>query len=637
MKPVTALAAALLALCFATVPANAADRPNVVVFLVDDMGWGDLGCYGHPLIQSPNLDRFAAEGVRFTQCYSACGVCSPSRSSILTGRTPYRNGVWRWIPGGHPTHLRESEVTLPELLKGAGYATCHVGKWHLNGHFNDERQPQPDDHGYEHWMATQNNAAPSHKNPRNFVRNGEEVGELEGFSAPLVVAEATRWLREIRDKEKPFLLSVWTHEPHLPIESAEAFMAPYADIDDEGIRQHHGNITQIDHAFGALMAALDELGLSGDTIVFFTSDNGPEGRTADKGRTRGSTGGLRGRKRDSHEGGIRVPGMVRWPGHIEPGTVSKVPVIGSDIFSTVLAIAGIDAPADRTIDGTDIRPAFRGEGVERAVPLFWRTHIAPDKSHAAMRVGDWKLVADKSFTEFQLYEIEKDPFEERDLAAALPDKVEAMRAQFMEVWRGIESEGPREWWESEPERGRSAPRAKVKAAPLGDGEDKTGKWPLVRGGTVTEGPGGMSHLESAGEAFALRPLDPPLTGDAKATFRVRYRSAAADRTRNAMFCFGADPTNDGLVKAGTAIGMNQHVLFDGGWANLAAGEAAPGHFEIDDSFTARVTVDLGAGEVLLEVGGQTLKRPLPAGLKEVRHYGIYTKATASLFSEVERE
>ncbi len=154
--------------------------PNIVVFLADDLGWGDLACYGHPRIQTPHLDQFAAQGVRFTQCYSACGVCSPSRSSILTGRTPYRNGVYRWIPANHEVHLRNSEITIAELLKDRGYQTCHVGKWHLNGHFNSSKQPQPGDHGFDHWMATQNNAAPSHKDPKNFVRNGVAVGELKG-------------------------------------------------------------------------------------------------------------------------------------------------------------------------------------------------------------------------------------------------------------------------------------------------------------------------------------------------------------------------------------------------------------------------------------------------------------------------
>ena len=439
-----------------------AQTPNIVIFLVDDMGWGDLGCYGNEIIQSPHLDKFATEGIRFTQCYSACGVCSPSRSSILTGRTPYRNGVWRWIPGGHSCHLRESEITLPELLREKGYDTCHVGKWHLNGHFNSDKQPQPDDHGYNHWMATQNNAAPNHKNPTNFVLNGKPMGKLEGFSAPLVAREGVRWLKEVRDRKKPFLLSVWTHEPHLPIESAEEFMKPYAGINDEGIRQHHGNITQLDHAFGIVMRGLDKLGLRDDTIVFFTSDNGPEGRGTN-GRTRGSTGGLRGRKRDSHEGGIRVAGLVRWPDRIMPGSVSDVPVIGSDIFSTALDITNIPLPADRTIDGVSMVPAFDDKPLKRSIPLFWRTRIAPANSHAALRIGDWKLISNKSFDKFQLYEIQKDWKEEHNLAAEKEEKLEEMKKVFFKVLEGIEKEGPSEWWKNEPAR-KKKPRKK-KTAP----------------------------------------------------------------------------------------------------------------------------------------------------------------------------
>jgi len=174
-----------------------------------------------------------------------------------------------------PIHLRESEITLPELLKKKGYATCHVGKWHLNGYFNHAKHPQPDDHGFDHWMATQNNAHPNHKNPTNFVLNGKDMGRLNGYSAPLVVEEGIRWLKDIKEPGKPFFLNVWTHEPHLPIESSPEFMKPYLHLKDEGLRQHHGNITQIDYAFGKLMDALDKMDLAGDTFVFFTSDNGP--------------------------------------------------------------------------------------------------------------------------------------------------------------------------------------------------------------------------------------------------------------------------------------------------------------------------------------------------------------------------
>ncbi|MGV2334603.1 MAG UNVERIFIED_CONTAM: sulfatase-like hydrolase/transferase [Planctomycetaceae bacterium] len=192
---------------------RAADpRPSIVVILCDDLGAGDLSCQGHPVIRTENLDRLAAEGIRFTNFYSAAPVCSPSRTGLLTGRSPNRAGIYDWIPavgdrparkaeGGGRTdardqvHLRRGEVTLPAILKAAGYDTCLSGKWHCNSRFNSPDQPQPGDFGFDHWFATQNNAGPSHHNPTNFVRNGKPAGPLEGYSCGLVVDEVVQWLK----------------------------------------------------------------------------------------------------------------------------------------------------------------------------------------------------------------------------------------------------------------------------------------------------------------------------------------------------------------------------------------------------------------------------------------------------------
>lgn len=420
-------------------------KPNVVVFLADDMGWGDSATYGHTLIKTPNLDKLASQGVKFTQCYSACGVCSPSRSAILTGRTPYRNGVYRHLSGNHEAHLRATETTYPKLLKSIGYETCHVGKWHLTSkpQFNNSNYPQPGDHGYDYWLATHNNASPSHKNPQNFVRNGQPVGELEGYSSLLVAAEASRWLREFRDKSKSFALSVWVHEPHSPIATDPQFSDQY---DGHENSKYMGNITQLDHALGHIMQALDEEGLTDNTLLIFTSDNGPVAKFG------GTTGGLRGGKRSDHEGGIRVPGVARWPGHIQPGIVSDVPVIGTDIFTTVLDITGIPIPGDRTIDGVSMVPAFEGRPVERKVPLFWRTHVSPPGDRVALRIGDWKLVGNETLTKFQLFEIQRDWREEHDLASSMPEKTDQMKERLFEVWEDIESEGPDHWWKSERQK-----------------------------------------------------------------------------------------------------------------------------------------------------------------------------------------
>lgn len=437
----------LLLLLTSSLSLSAAETPNIVVFLADDLGWGDLGCYGHPRIQTPHLDQFAREGLRLTQCYSACSVCSPSRSAILTGRTPYRNGVWRWIPEGSQYHLRTTEIVLPRLLQERGYDTCHAGKWHLNGKFNSDEQPQPDDHGYDHWLATQNNAAPNHVNPTNYVRNGQPAGRMEGASSSIAVDEAVRWLQNRPDKSQPFFLTLWTHEPHAPIESLPQFMEPYADLADPDLRQHHGNVTQLDHAFGKLMAALDAAGWRNNTLVFFTSDNGPEGDGVSK-RFRGSTGGLRGRKRASHEGGIRVPGIIRWPGHIAAGTESQQPVIGTDIFTTVCSILEIPLPTDRTIDGASLLPLFAGEQITRTQPLYWRNHLAPQDSRVALRVGDWKIIGADDLSRFELYNIADDWQETTDLSTQRPEKLSELQAQLVAFDAAVLQEGP-DWWRDE--------------------------------------------------------------------------------------------------------------------------------------------------------------------------------------------
>ncbi|HVJ82329.1 MAG TPA: sulfatase-like hydrolase/transferase [Planctomycetia bacterium] len=288
-------------------------------------------------------------------------------------------------------------------------------------------------------------AAPSHKNPKNFVRNGKAVGPREGFSAPLVAEEAIDWLRTRRDKSKPFYLQVWTHEPHLPIESDPRFQAPYADLDDDH-RQHHGNVSQLDEAFGRLMKALDDEKAAENTFVFFTSDNGPEGDGL-KGRSRGSSGGLRGRKRSMYEGGIRVPGIARWPGRIQPGTTADGPVIGSDLFPTILGICGVEPPADRTFDGVDARPLLEGKvaALARKAPLYWRLRMAPDNLHLALRDGDWKAVAAEDWSKFEIYNLKVDPNETTDLKSREPERAKELESKLRAMNAEVEKEGP-DWW-----------------------------------------------------------------------------------------------------------------------------------------------------------------------------------------------
>ena len=224
----------------------------------------------------------------------------------------------------------------------------------------------------------------------------------------------------------------------------------YKEIEDEGIRQHHGNITQLDHAFGMLMHALDQLGETDDTLVIFTSDNGPEG-AGTRGRTRGSTGGLRGRKRHTHEGGIRVPGIIRWPGHIKPGSVCETPIIGSDLFPTICQIVGIPLPADRVIDGTSIVPLFSGGTIERDQPLYWRNHLAPEPYKVGLRDGNWKIVGSNDLKTFELYNLKNDPKETTDLAEEYPERFSKMRKELIDHDRAVLADGP-DWWKEDDGR-----------------------------------------------------------------------------------------------------------------------------------------------------------------------------------------
>ena len=262
-------------------PVFADSPPNILLVVADDLGYGDLACFGDPNIKTPNIDRLAADGVKLTDCYSAAAVCSPARPGLMTGRTPQRVGVYSAIPFFSPMHVPRTEITIATLLRDGGYATAQCGKWHMNGRFNLPPQPQPNDHGFEFWFSTQNNTLPNHHNPYNFVENGIPQGPIEGYAADIVTDRAVRWLADERDKEKPFFLYVAYHEPHEPIATAPKYAAMYKEFEDPAERAYYGNITQMDTAFGRLLAMVDELNFgqrSGDDLVSSLRIGGQDAR-----------------------------------------------------------------------------------------------------------------------------------------------------------------------------------------------------------------------------------------------------------------------------------------------------------------------------------------------------------------------
>lgn len=460
LSPIRGVLFVVIALSLIDNGLEAATRPNFLIVLCDDLGYGDLRCYGNRELQTPNLDKFAAESLRLTSCYAAHPNCSPSRTGLMTGRTPTRVGIHDWIPMLSPMHVPTSEVTIATLLHDAGYDTVLSGKWHLNGRFNLTGQPQPNDHGFNHWFATQNNCLPNHKNPYNFVRNGIPLGPLEGYAADVVAKEAIYWLSEVRDRSKPFFLFVSFHEPHEPIATHPRYEKLYPS-DDPSYSAHHGNITQMDAAFGELMTAVDDLKLRQDTLVFFTSDNGPA-KTAF--HPNGSAGPLRDKKGFISDGGIRVPGILRWPGKTQPGSESDTPVIGTDILPTFCEAAGVAAPRDRVLDGASILPMLDGQPIVRQTPMYWHFYGASGNQKVAIRIGDWKLsaemVAEKArdragispqdqqtiktanLGEMELYNLKQDIGETKDLQAAEPARFAEMRELLTTKYREVQAESP---------------------------------------------------------------------------------------------------------------------------------------------------------------------------------------------------
>ncbi len=438
---------------FLVLEAVAASQPNVVMLLADDLGYQDVGCYAGP-VKTPAIDSLASGGVRFTDFYSGCAVCSPSRATLLTGRHHIRAGVYSWInDASQNSHLLEREVTLAEVLKRAGYSTAHVGKWHLGLPTGDRHKPTPDKHGFDHWFATWNNASPSHHNPDNFIRNGKPVGMLEGYSCQIVADEAIDWLDHHRDQDKPFFLNVWFHEPHAPIAAPADVVNRYGKTKDKAAISS-GTIDNTDRAIARLLEKLAQVDDPQNTLIIYASDNGSY--RDDR------TGGLRGRKGINWEGGIRVPGIYHWPGTVEQGVTASQPAGLVDVLPTVCGLLGIDKPSGVHLDGSDLSPVLKGKPADfkRHQPLFW--HLQKSRPIVAMRDGDYSLVADPdyelstnnmfqeswipiikrgSYTDFQLFDLKSDPKQTTNIAASHPQVLAKLKSKLLQINASVMADG----------------------------------------------------------------------------------------------------------------------------------------------------------------------------------------------------
>lgn len=413
--------------------------PNIIYILADDLGYGDLGCYGQPEIRTPHIDQLAAEGIRFTDHYAGSTVCAPSRCSLMTGlhtgHTEVRGN--RKVPpmGQHP--LPPDTVTVARLLQQVGYATGLIGKWGLGG---PGSTGEPRRQGFDYFFGYLCQGHAHNYYPEFLFRNEERV-PLEGnvvpddrpdgagvatekvqYSHDLCAREALEFVQ--RHKDRPFFLYLALTIPHANNEAKDQGMevpsdAPYSDRDwPQQDKNHAAMITRMDRDIGTLMAKLQDLGIDGNTLVIFTSDNGPHREGGHDPDFFDSNGPLRGIKRDLYEGGIRVPMIARWPGTIRPGTETDHVSAFWDVLPTVAEIAGVTPPPAG--DGVSFVPALTGGDQRQHEFLYWEFHEGR-ASKQAVRMGKWKAVRLRPSAPLELYDLSVDIGEQRNIADRHPD------------------------------------------------------------------------------------------------------------------------------------------------------------------------------------------------------------------------
>lgn len=394
--------------------------PNIVLVMADDMGWGQTGYGGHPLLKTPELDAMAAAGLRFDRFYAGAPNCSPTRATVLTGRTNDRTGV-----EDHGYALRRQERTLARALDEAGYATGHFGKWHLNGFrgpgvpilASDPRHPGV--FGFDAWLSVTN----FFERDPLMSRNGLFV-QRSGDSSEIIVADALDFMGRQVGLGHPFFAVIWYGTPHSPWIASAEDRAAFGDFDERS-QHHYGELVAMDRSVGALRAGLRELGVARNTLVWFTSDNGGLPRIEP-----GTVGGLRGFKGQLYEGGLRVPAILEWPAGLPEPRTTAFPAVTMDIFPTVAAVAGLDETAAlQPQDGIDLTPLFAAELPQRDRPIGFR-----HGGRAALIDNDFKIVApEPGAPSYEVYDLANDPGETTDLAADRPELTARLR-QALESW-----------------------------------------------------------------------------------------------------------------------------------------------------------------------------------------------------------
>lgn len=439
---------------------QAARRPNFVIFLVDDLGWSDGGVFGSDLYETPNIDRLAADGMRFAASYAACTVCSPTRAAMMTGKYPGRTHVTDWIRGHQrpfaklrvpdwTMKIEARHTTIAEALGSAGYRTATVGKWHLmpNGD-PDMGDYVPEKHGFEINVGGNQWGQPGsyfhpYEHPK---RAGRGIGPMPpggqdgDYLTDRLSAEAVKLIEQFGDE--PFLLYFPFYSVHTPIQAKEEEIAHYEPLVKEGMLHtdpvYASMTTSVDRGVGLVRAKLEEMGLADNTVILFAGDNGGLDRDGTGRPTENRP--IRDGKGSAYEGGVRTPGLAYWPGVTRAGAVSEEPIITVDFYPTILEIAGVEGDPEHNarVDGTSLVPLLRDADttLDREA-LYWHYphyHSQGATPHSAIRAGDWRLVEFFEDGRIELYNLADDIGEQNDLAAEMPEKVAVLRA-MLAAWR----------------------------------------------------------------------------------------------------------------------------------------------------------------------------------------------------------
>ncbi len=441
---------------------QAVRQPNVIVILADDLGWMDLACYGSDLHRSPQIDRLAADGMRFTASYSACTVCSPTRAALLTGKSPARLRITDWIPGLPPEnpkllvpdftkHLPHDETTLAERFHDAGYATASIGKWHLGG-----REYYPERHGFDVNVAGTDQPQPRPGYFAPYAIDTLEQGPDGEYVTDRLGREADEFLRA--NAARPFFLYLAHFAVHTPIQAKQELINRFHP--QEGSRHANARyaamIESMDQTVGQIRETLEELEIAEHTIIIFTSDNGGRIPTT-------SNAPLRAGKGSCYEGGVRVPLIVVWPGGAPRGSVCDTAVVTMDLFPTLLEMAGLPPEKDQPLDGVSLVPLLSRTGTIPERALFWHYphyqhyQLEGTTPYGAIRRGGHKLIEFYGDSRAELYDVRNDPGERFDLAASEPDLAEALRAELHEWLTAANAQMPMPNPQYDPERPEHMP------------------------------------------------------------------------------------------------------------------------------------------------------------------------------------